>query len=293
MAIPTQPTAELICTEALKRKLNGSTPSSASVTRAEDYGLEKVKRDIMLLGRLWRPLIQTAYDITIDGVSKYANDSDFEEYIGITLIWGDHTGTLTVVTDDSNVTLAADEDVAQENAEGKYLLITGGTGADQCEQIDDYTESTKAVKLRADVSTSLDTTSTYMICDQFRDLKMEAPFRRDSLQYGLQDKPRAFYNYPDSTYGYFELYPVPDAVYGVKKRYFADLLRLDITGTLYTTILRRWAGIFEQGVYAWSLGEDDNRYQYEHAMYLAMLKDLKARELYLNDETNLQIRVED
>ena len=81
MAIPTAPTASSIVTESLTRKLNGATPSAADITRATNYGLEKVKRDIMLVNTLWRPLIQTYYTVTKEGVSKYTNPTDLEQHI--------------------------------------------------------------------------------------------------------------------------------------------------------------------------------------------------------------------
>lgn len=293
MAIPTQPTAAIIVTEALSRKLNGATPATADVTRATSYGLEMVKRAIMNMGHLWKPLILTTYDVSIEGVSRYANDSDFEKYVSITIMEGSQTGTLSAVTDSQNFVLAADEDVSKENAEGKFLLITSGTGVDQCEQIDDYTVSTKAVKLRAGYSTEPDTSSTYLICDEFRELEIKPMFRREGLvDYGRKDKPSMAVTYPDSTYGYFELYPVPDAVYGIKKTYFSDLRRLDITGDLYSTLLRRWAGVLEQGVYVWSLGEDDDRYPRESAIFAGMLQGLRARDLFMMDESNLQRTVD-
>jgi len=50
--------------------------------------------------------------------------------------------------------------------------------------------------------------------------------------------------------------------------YHADLRRLDTSSNLYDTILRRWADVFEQGVYTWALGEDDNRYEREFQVYI-------------------------
>lgn len=274
MALPTQPTAALIVTESLKRKLNGGTPSAADITRATDYGLEKVKRDIMMVNTLWRPLTKTYWTVTKDGVSRYTNPSDLEQHIKLELLDYNHSGLLTGVTNASKLyTLAADEDASQGEAEGSWLLISSGTGANQAVQIDDYDTTTK-------VATGAEGFTV-------------APITGDGYLIINSAKNADYKSYDDSTYGYIELNEVPDDVYGLKYTYFSDLRRIDLTSTLYTTLLRRWAAVFEQGVYTWSLGEDDNRYEREFQIYDSMLKQLKARDGYLmNDPVNLTRVVE-
>jgi hypothetical protein len=49
--------------------------------------------------------------------------------------------------------------------------------------------------------------------------------------------------------------------------------------TIYETILRRWAGLFEQGVYVWKLGEDDDRFSSESQIYYTMLQATAAIDL--------------
>ena len=292
MAIPTAPTATTIVTEALTRKLNGGTPSAAEITRATNYGLEKVKRDVMLLCKKWKPLMQTSYDITKDALSKYPLPSDCEAMISVGIIYGDHTGTLTAKDAVAKtVTLAADEDVDQGTAESALLLITSGTGKDQAKQIDDYSTSTKVATFDEYFATTPDIGDGYMVCTVHRDLESK-PVRHTRVSDRLAEgEPFGYILFDDATYGYVELIYTPDDVYGIEFIYFADLRRVDITGSLYTTLLRRWAAVFEQGVYAWSLGEDDDRFEREDAKYWKMLKELRARDGYLQDESDLQRRV--
>lgn len=287
MALPTQPTAALITTEALKRKLNGGTPSAADITRATDYGLEKVKRDVMLVNTLWRPLISTYYTVTKEGVSKYTNPTDLEQHIKMELLKYDHSGTLTGVTNASKLyTLAADEDAATDDVEGKTLLISSGTGANQAQQIDDYDTSTKVATGIEAFTTAPVSGSGYLIINEFKELTYDPLTRVGG--YREKGEPSNYYPYDDASYGYVELANVPDAVYGLKYTYFADLRRVDLTSTLYTTLLRRWAAVFEQGVYCWTLGEDDDRYDREFQIYDSMLKQLKARDGFmLNDPSGL------
>jgi hypothetical protein len=215
MAIPSAPTATTIVTEALKRKLNGGTPTAAQITRATDYGLEKVKRDIMLICQSWRPLVTTATSVTVAGTATVDNPVDLEQHIEVTL-------------DEGAVT---------------------------------------------------------------RELIMDNTKRRSYSE--DQGIPIRYFPFDDPTTGYISLEPIPDAVYTVGFTYYADLRRVDLSSSLYTTILRRWAGVFEQGVYVWTLQEDDSRYQAEFQIYDSMLKQLKARDGYMMNESDIVRQVVD
>lgn len=293
MAIPTAPTATLIVSEALKMKLNGGTPSAADITRATDYGLEKVKRDIMMVNTLWRPLMQTYYTVTDEGISKYSNPTDLEQLSTLELGKYDHSGSLTAVDNSAKTyTLAAAEDAAVDDVEGKMLLISSGTGANQAVQVTGYSTTTKVASTTEAFTTSPIITDGYLIVNEFKKLDYDPATRRsDFTRYGDKGEPTAFYPYADATYGYVELRPVPDAVYGLKYTYFADLRRVDLTSTLYTTLLRRWAGEFTQGVYVWTLGEDDDRYEREFQIYDSMLKQMKARDSFIAGDPSNLVRV--
>lgn len=289
MAIPTAPTSTTICTEALKRKLNGATPATADVTRAVDYGLEKVKRDIMLVNTLWSPLISSYYTVTKEGVSKYANPPDLEKHISLELLKYDHSGSLTAVDNTNRLyTLAVDEDASKNEVEGKLLLISSGTGANQAVQVDDYDTSTKVATGAEAFATAPAVSDGYLIVNEFYEIAYEPLFR--TVNYRDKGEPCSFYPCADATYGYVELYPVPDAVYGLKFTYFADLRRVDLTSSLYSTILRRWAAVLEQGVYVWTLGEDDNRYEREFQIYDSMLKQIKARDGFMMSDPSGLVR---
>jgi hypothetical protein len=281
MAAPSQPTKTTIVTEALTRFFNGATPEAADITRAEEYGLEKVKRDIMSIGRTWRPLLRTAYDITIAGVSHYANPPDFDSNYSVGYMSGNHSGALDTVTSTSIVDLAAAEDITQAQAEGKWLLITSGTGVDQARIIDDYNTTTKRATMASAFTTLPVTGDGYLVVDSIyslRDMKSIALY--DRYQHpGISGTPARYINIPNDTTGDLALYPVPDSVGGLQRRYYADLMLVDITSDLYSTILRRWAGVFEQGVYVWKLGEDDDRYPEQNVAYQSMLIALMANDM--------------
>lgn len=280
MSAPTAPTKTTLVTEALKRFYNGATPTSAEVTRGEDYGLEKAKRDIMNIGKTWRPLLKTCYDITVIGVSQYANPSDFEQNYSVGLMEGDHTGVLGTVTSTTVMALASDEDITKAQAEGKWLLITSGTGVDQAQVIDDYVVATVTATVASAFDTSPVLGDGYMVANSITPLRRMDLSLYDKYQHaGIAGTPKRYTNVPNATVGSLALYPVPDAVAGLQRRYYADLMLLDTSSTLYSTLLRRWAGVFEQGVYVWKLGEDDDRYAEQNAIYQSMLIATMALDL--------------
>jgi hypothetical protein len=280
MAAPTQPTKTTICTEALKRFLNGGTPEATDITRAEDYGLEKVKRDIMNLGKTWRPLLRTAYSVTKSGVSDYSNPSDYADIYTVSIMSGDHVDALSYVTSKSSVTLANTEDATKVEVEGKMLLITSGAGANQAVQVDEYTTATKICAMAAEYDTLPVATNGYMVCNSIASLYRMDVDRYDLFQYpGVAGVPARYTIIANNSAGYVALHPVPNGVYGIRTRYYADLLNLDMALALYNTILRRWAGVFEQGVYVWKLSEDDDRYEAQNALYQRMLMNIVAYDL--------------
>jgi hypothetical protein len=286
MSAPTQPTPTTLVTEALRRFLNGGDPDADEITRGIDYGLEKVKRDIMGIGKTWRPLLRLAYDITKVGVSHYDNPSDFEQDLSVGLMRGTHTGLLGTVTSASEVALALTEDATE--VEGKYLLLTSGIGVDQAEIVDDYNVSTKVCTMSNAYTVLPEIPVGYMIVNQITDLIKTNIGRYDQFEYpGKPGTPERFIPIINQTVGQVALHPVPNAIYGIRRRYYADLLKLDTDSTLYATLLRDWANVFEQGVYVWKLQEDDDRYTVENQIYQQMLVNLTITDLdgYIPPET--------
>jgi hypothetical protein len=288
MSAPTQPTPTTLVTSALTRFLNGGTPDDVEILRAVEYGLEKVKRDIMGMGKTWRPLLKTVYDITKVGVSHYDNPADFESDLTVSLMTGTHSGVMANVGSSTTVTLAPTEDALQAEAEGKYLLITSGNGVDQAQVIDDYTPATQIAITAAAFTNLPNATDGYLIVNSIKNLAKMSVDRYDQYQYpGVPGYPQRFANIPNDTVGQIALHPVPNGVYGLKRRYYVDLMKLDTTSTLYNTILRRWAYVLEQGVYVWKLNEDDDRYATQNAIYQQMLVNIMAHDLAGFDPANI------
>ena len=294
MAAPTAPTTTLIVTEAY-RQFGISSPTAGQLATAIAEGIEKVKRDIWAMGKRWKLLRTTQYIPIRKGVSRYANPTDFETDMvepGLSLLDGVHSGTLQTAAA-GTADLAAADTAVQDDAEGKLLLITSGTGVNQAEQIDDYNATTKRATMRANWGTTPVTGDGYLIVNRQKPIEKFPRTRRNLIERpGQMGEPYEAYDMAAGAAGFIELYPVPQMAYGLKRDYYANLLLVDITGTLYPYILRNWAGVLTQGVLAWLYeGYNDSRSQVAKVAYANMLNFLKARELDGHDDSTLQQRV--
>jgi hypothetical protein len=297
MAIPTAPTLASICTEGIKRS-GYPSPSATQVTRAQDW-IEEIKWDIWNLDKKYKSLLIASYGVTTNGVSRYANPSDFESDLSVTILDGLHTGMLQSATANT-ATLATTEDMDEAFAQGKFLLITSGTGLGSCSQITAYDNTTKVATVVPNFNTTPDGSENYMVVDTQYKLEQQYITRKDELTYPDDKQIPAYYfpigqgNSDSDETGEFELYPTPDKTYGIQLRYFANLMLVDLSSNLMTTLYRRWRNIFIQGIICKSLQNDrDNRYINEMQIYKKMLQELKMREVYGMDLSNMQISVEE
>lgn len=280
MAAPNPFTIAKIVTEGVRKKLNGSTPRAEELDRATEYGLEKVKRDIMGVGKTWRPLIVSDYSSTTSGISQYDNPADFEAWFAISVMQTGGSGTISSVTNSTTIVLPGAETITQTEAEGKWLSIVSGTGAGQSRQIATYSATTRTAVVSPAFTTLPTNASTYSIGTSMTPLKyLPMKFFELFMSPGTTGTPAYYSVIPDDTYRKTVYYPTPDGSYVLRRRYYADLRKLDQSDDLFETVISRWAAVFIQGVYVWSLGEDDTRYQQESAVYHAMLQYIATQDL--------------
>lgn len=287
MAVPTPPTATIITTEALK-KAGVSVPSTVQLTRASLW-LEEVKRDLAraLKGRYLTSLFTSAYSVTVAGRSKYTFPTDYAGRLSVSILDGSHTGTAQTGAVGS-ITLAAAEDITSRTAQGRYILVTSGTGLGSYSQITSYDETSKVATVAPNFVTAPVVGDGYMIVDYDYSLspmpigKMDGQSTISSLSL-----PTSYAATGNATVGDYTLYPTPDKVYGVQLRYYANIQTLDLTGTLITTLYQNLYDVFMQGVFVRQLqDEDDKRYPMEMGIYKAMLKQVALDETDSENEMN-------
>jgi len=293
-AAPVSPTATTLVSEALK-KAGHASPAAALQTRGEDYWMEEVKNDIFTLAKKLRTLQKTSVTILSKGLYRYSFPSDFSSHISLTLLDGDNEGTAQTGAAGS-ITLAAGSTYTEDYMLGKEILVTSGTGVSSLSQCTAYSTSTLIATVTPNFQTAPDATSTYMIIDTYYDLR-EGPIwdLNNNVYITGKGTPNEFRIVGDDAYGEFIVTPPPDQTYfGLKLRYYANLMGLDLAGTLIATCYSRWRNVFIQGVKAKCLeNDDDERTNTETSKYNSMLQTLILREQYGMDLSNLSATIED
>jgi len=285
MAAPTAPTASNIVTEAFKKTGIGD-PTATQITRATDYFLEEVKDDIYNRaeqdGHVQMKTLQS-WDVqsTTIGISKYAVPSDFDSEMTLTFLNGTHTGTATAGAA-KTVTLAADEDAAVAAVEGKFILITGGTGENEFRQVTDYNSTTMVATVLTAWGTNPDNTSTYRIIDHTTELDEENIEAFGGVG-SIFDKgtPSGFCKFSEDGSEYLMLDKPSDAsTYGLLLRYYLNIHKIDLSSDHYTKLLTNWRTVLTYGVAAKvAENEDDDKFAAATQRYEAALKTLFIKEL--------------
>jgi len=294
MAVPTPPTLITLTTEALKKAYNGATPSAAQLTRAQDYWMEEVKADIWHRAKRLRSLQVTAVTVLADGQNRYSMPSDFSTMMTAELLDGASTGIAQGGAAGS-VTFAATDSFAENDLQGKDVLITGGTGVGSASQITAWDNSTKVATVTPDFTTAPAASSTYRVIDQVRQLLIRPYWDYSQLMIPhLAGKPVYLFPTGDEDYGEVLLHPTPEKTYGLRLRYWANLQTLDLTSTTIATVYQKWQTLWVQGVYFKALQDlNDPRWQVEGQVYARMLADLVSREEYGTALSTLQVTISD
>jgi hypothetical protein len=298
MASPTAPTRTTLVTEALK-KTGRSSPTSAEITRGEDFFMNEVAADIWTLAKKPKFLHTTSVLVLTEGKSRYANPTDYSSDMEMTLLSGINVGTaqdgaVGSITLDSTVTFN------QSDIIGKDILITANTGAGSMSQVTSYNDTTKIALPTPDFTTAPANGSEWMAIDTYEHIEQVPSFEFDRIT-RLENRlgrPELFMPMGSANEGEFTLYPVPwtddDTVYGIRLRYYANIMELDLDGTLIATLYSRFRNIWIAGVKAKQLEDDDDSRQFQaKTEYNQLLQAMIMREQYGMDLNNLTMRVED
>ena len=296
MAVPTSPTLDTLCTEALKKCGYSGTAVTDRLTRAKDEWAEEIKDDIFNLFRAnrIRSLEITSMLVCTIGLGRY---SDPEEASDMSMIVLD--GTITGIAQAgalNSITLAASETIEEGKIKGKEILIPSGAGIASISQCIAYSTSTKIATVSPNFNTSPASGSGYQIIESYTPIQKRASWEYDTIQSPtLLGKPEFYYPKGDQDYGEFYLYKVPDKAYGIRQRWYADLTRIDLASTHMATLLRKWRNLWVYGV-AWKAFEampDMERARLAQAKYERERTIILSREIPGYDVSTLQQTVSD
>ena len=308
MSLPTDPTLATLAAEAIQKAgySSGTSQYTALLTRAQTYWAEEVKNDIFGLVKNPKFLQKTGVVPLTAFKAKYSFPSDFSTPISATLVSGTVSGTAQAGAA-STITLASTDSMSAADAEGKEIVITGGTGPNQIRQIIDYNATTKVATVDQAWGTNPSSDSTYFIVDSYDKLQEEPVWNYDAAA-SIPSTGYPFSYYPEgekassqtaANYtGGFIVSPTPDTTYSyaVKIRYYIDMMKVDLdtaTDPTITVLYRRWRNVWIQGLFVKALqNQDDNRYAGEFQVYDRLLKSVQAKETYGVDMNDLRMRVE-
>jgi hypothetical protein len=289
MAVPTDPTESTLCEKALL--LAGyKTPTSAQKTECGDYWLQRVLNDIWLRavrgGNTRLATLQTtAIHIATVGRRRVAMPTDFSEELTLNVLEGTHTDTLVGATSKA-FTLAADEDLTDDEAVGAYILITAGTGIREYKEIITYVEGTVAGTTHIDWGTTPIAGDTYLIVDKHHPCteqhQNDLDLTTNPTTVGRPDQFSKFGN---------ELYfnkPF-DGTYGLRMRYYANINKVDRdegSTTLYTRILRNWQDPLTKGLltYLALKKQEWDKYSHWKGEYENSVNNLLTKEMPFGGE---------
>jgi hypothetical protein len=273
VAIPADPTVTSIVTEGIKRG-GRTTPTSVQIASATEHQFREVKSDITQRSAR-HPSLETQYvSATTNGQSRYTIPTDADEVRSLQFVAGPlegaWQGALQTATSGS-ATLSASFSQDVENVRGRFIYILLGTGSNQFAQIVNYNNSTKFASIDRVWVTTPVASSYYMIGTYHQKLySFDKPWGYDTLaapfQKGIPTKAapvgrEMWLNY------------APDGIYALWWDYWANLDRLDETGTVFTRHLREHRSLWIQGVAVKTMQRyDEDRYQVELQVYNNMLE---------------------
>ena len=297
-AAPASPTATTIASQAMYQA-GYSTPTSAQKARAKLTYIQEIKADIWNLAKKLTTLqFETVYSLT-EGQATYDFPTAYSSLLSATLLDGADYGVCQAGGSSTTAKLAAAYSPATDWIRGKELMIyvTATPLTAYIAQVTGWNNTTKVATITPDWSVSPDATYSYLVVDTYYDLKIPPIWTWDQETFPTnQQRPIALMPLGNETLGgEFKLFQTPDdAYYGLKLRYYLNLMTLDEAGTLHGNLYYRWRNIWIQGIKAKQLtADDDNRAPTEVAKYERMLQTLILREQYGMDLSELQATVED
>lgn len=298
MAAPAAPTATTIASIGYY-EAGYSTPSATQKAHAKSYYIQQIKNDIWNLAKELSTLqFETVYGLT-EGQSTYAFPTDVSKLISATLLDGANYGTCSATGTTSTIKLASTFLPTEEWMLGKEILMWDSDTPDpltayisQCNAWSAPTATVSPV-----YGAAPDATDDYLVIETYYPLEIKPVWDYDIQTYPTkQERPVMLSPLGDETLsGEFLLYPTPDDdYYGLRLRYYLNLMTLDEAGTLHGNLYYRWRNIWIQGIKAKQLAvDDDQRAPQEMALYRQMLQTLILREQYGMQLSELQVTCED
>lgn len=281
MAIDSDITIANLVTQALKNA-GRVVPTAAQISDATAYQFRRVKSDIALKSGQHEALRADYAQIVSEGISRFTWPTDAHSIRSVSLLEAPDAYTgIAQAGANGSITLSTTTDVSDPNdLQGKFIVLLGGTGANQIRQIYSWSNTTKVALTTPNWTTNPAVGTTYMIATDHR------------LLWSL-DKQREWYTNPapgsrgKPTSGAFSgrefwLNTAPDKIYALWWDYYAHLDLLDNTSDVVLKHIRMYYSLWTQGLSAWLCQRyDEDRYTAELQVYENLLSSYEQESSHL------------
>lgn len=247
--------------------------------------MEQLKNDLWEKVKQMKPLMTFSYAVLVPGQSRYSCPQDFASDMSMVILTGLVTGTAVTATANTLTVPASIGVLSPDQTLGKELLITGGTASASASQIIGVNGSVLTVY--PNFQQTPDGTSTFMIVDNQYPCEQDHIANYDKFRSAELNRPTKFFPMGDEDYDEFIFNCAPDAnyVYGVRMRYFVNIMTVDLTSTLMATLYQKFRQYWIKGVKAQALADNDDT----RAQQGFMERDQKLQEIIMAQEYGTDI----
>lgn len=302
MAVPSALTLDMIAREVWRKAGNPSpTPNQMKIVKGDGIysGLiEEVKHDIWTRGKKLKTLHTHSVLVTAQNQNTYSFPTDFSSDLTLTALHGNINGTAADGTA-SSITFAASDTSSTDSIDAHNILIYEGIAIASMQQCNSFDTTTRIASVSPDFNTTPENGDKYMVIDQYYPLEQTSLDIYDKEPQPLRRGTPSWYVISgDNDNCEFKLFKTPYHVsgrpFGLRLRYYADLMEIDLESTLIKTIYKRWRNTLIKGGYAKLLeSNDDSAAEVATRRYEIELAELVSRETYGMDLTNMQQTVGD
>lgn len=290
MAIPSLPTALSLVTEGL-RQAGIFNPTPTQLATYQNEVLEQLKNELWASVKQMKPLMTFSYAVLVAGQSRYSCPSDFASDMSMVIMTGLVTGSVLGATTNTLVVPAA-LSLSADQSIGKDLLIVSGTASAACSQIvgvSTNNDGSFLITVYPNLQATPDTTSSFMIVDNQYPVEQDHIANYDKFRSAGLDRPRKFFPMGDEDFDEFIFDVPPDAtrIYGVRMRYFVNIMTLDLASTLMSTLYQKFREYWIKGIKAQALMDNDDT----RGTSALQERNMKLQELIMSQQYGTDIHV--
>ena len=290
MAIPAIPTATSLVTEGL-RQARIFSPTQTQLNTYKTEVMEQLKNALWEQVKQMKPLMTFSYMVLVPGQSRYSCPTDFSSDMTMVIETGLTTGQVVTGTANSIVTPSVIGPLDLNQTLGKDLAIISGTAAASVSQIvgvANNTDGTTLLTVYPNFQGTTDGTSEFMIVDSQYPVEADHIANYDKYRTAGVERPRKFFSMGDEDFDEFIFDVAPDNNYPyvVRMRYYVNIMTLDLSSTLMSTLYQKFREYWIKGIKAQALADNDDT----TANDALRERDMKLQSLIISQQYGTDIR---